>query len=135
MITYIIVSIVGGILFGVMDSVINANRLAQRLYAVYKPIAKTSINIPAGIAIDLVYGFLMAGIFIILYPSLPGEFGLMKGISFAFLAWFFRGLMQVISQWIMFKLPRRTLLYTLLAGLSEMLILGLLYGATLIPFL
>ena len=56
MIRYIIVSIVSGTLFGVLDGVINANPWAQRLYAVYKPIAKTSLNLPAGIAIDLVYG-------------------------------------------------------------------------------
>jgi len=48
MIGYIIVSIVSGILFGILDGVINANPLAQRLYEVYKPIAKTTINPLAG---------------------------------------------------------------------------------------
>ena len=37
---YIIVSVVSGILFGILDGVINANPLAQRLYEVFKPIAK-----------------------------------------------------------------------------------------------
>ncbi len=134
MISYIVVSIVSGILFVAMDGLINANPLAQRLYKVYKPFAKTSINVPAGIVIDLVYGFVMAGIFLILYNSLPGELGLVKGISFAFLAWFFRGVMYVASQWMMFNVPIRALLYTLLAGLCEMLILGILYGLTLIPW-
>lgn len=134
MIPYIIVSIASGVLFGIMDAVINANPLAQRLYNVYKPIAKTSLNIPAGIVIDLVYGFIMAGIFLLLYNSLPGELGIMKGISFAFLAWFFRGMMSVASQWMMFKIPARTLLYSLFAGLCEMLILGILYGLTLTPW-
>lgn len=133
MISYIVVSIVSGILFGVMDGLINANPLAQRLYKVYKPIAKTSMNIPTGIVIDLVYGFIMAGIFLILYNSLPGELGLVKGISFAILAWFFRVVMYVASQWMMFNVPIGALLYTLLAGLCEMIILGILYGLTLIP--
>jgi hypothetical protein len=135
MIRYIIVSVVGGILFGVMDGLINANPLAQKLYKVYKPIAKTSINVPAGIVIDLVYGFIMAGIFLILYTSLPGELGIIKGISFAFLAWFFRVVMHVASQWMMFNVPIRALLYTLLTGICEMLVLGILYGLTLIPFI
>ena len=39
MISYIIVSLVSGILFGVLDSLINANPFARRLYEVYKPIA------------------------------------------------------------------------------------------------
>ena len=130
---YIIVSVVSGILFGILDGVINANPIAQRLYAVYKPIAKTSIKPLAGIVIDLVYGFVMAGVFLLLYNSLPGETGFIKGISFAVLAWFFRVVMYVASQWVMFKVPMQTLLYTLVTGLGEMLVLGVLYGLTLKP--
>ena len=134
MISYIIVSFVSGILFGVLDSVINANPFAKRLNEFYKPIAKTSINVPMGVVIDLVYGFAMAGIFLLLYKSLPGEIGLVKGVSFAILAWFFRVVMSVASNWMMFKVPVRTLLYTLLTGLGEMLILGIIYGFFLEPW-
>ena len=130
---YIFVSVVSGILFAILDGVINANPLAQRLYAVYKPIARTSINPLAGMAIDLAYGFVMAGVFLLLYNSLPGETGLLKGVSFAFLVWFFRVVMSAASQWVMFKVPMKALLYTLLAGLGEMLVLGILYGLVLQP--
>jgi hypothetical protein len=133
MITYIIISIISGILFGLLDGVINANPLAQKLYAVYRPIAKTSINPLAGIVIDIVYGFVMAGIFLLLYNSLPGEIGIIKGMSYAVLVWFFRVLMNVTSQWVMYTVPVQTLLYSLVAGLGEMLILGALYGLTLKP--
>ena len=133
MITYIIVSIVSGVLFGVLDGLINANPLAQNLYQVYKPIAKTSMNPLTGITIDLIYGFAMAGVFLLLYQSLPGEVGLVKGISFAILIWFFRVVMHVASQWVMFNVPVRALLYTLVMGLGEMLILGIVYGLTLQP--
>lgn len=75
----------------------------------------------------------MAGVFLLLYPSLPGESGLLKGVSFAILAWFFRVLMSAAPQWVMFKRPPQTLLYSLLAGFAEMLILGVLYGLTLRP--
>ncbi len=131
--TYIIVSIISGVLFGVLDGLINANPLAQKLYAVFKPISKTSVNAAAGIAIDLVYGFVMAAVFLLLYQSLPGESGLLKGLSFAVLAWFFRVVMYVASQWMMFNVPPRALLYTLAAGLVEMLALGTVYGLTLQP--
>jgi hypothetical protein len=133
MIGYIIVSIVSGILFGILDGVINANPLAQRLYEVYKPISRTSINLLAGILIDLVYGFIMAGVFLLLYSSLPGETGFVKGVSFALLVWFFRVVMSAASQWVMYKVPVAALLYSLVAGLGEMLILGVLYGLTLKP--
>ena len=132
---YIIVSLIGGILFGILDAVINANPLAQRLYAAYKPIARTSVNPIAGIAIDLMYGFVMAGAFLLLYASLPGATGLVKGLSFAILVWFFRVVMQAASHWVMFNVPLKTLLYSLVAGLGEMLILGVLYGLALKPAL
>jgi len=135
MVRYIIVSIVSGVLFVAMDGLINANPLGQRLYEVYKPIAKTSINFPAGVVIDIVYGFVMAGVFLLLYRSLPGETVLLKGINFAFLVWFFRVVMSVASGWMMFNVPVGVLLYTLVTGLGEMLILGILYGLTLKPLM
>ena len=134
MVGYIIVSIVSGLVFGVLDAVINANPLARRLLEAYKPIAKTSINAPAGVIIDLCYGFILAGIFLVLYKGLPGESGLMKGISFAGLAWFFRVVMFTASSWMMFKIPIKTLLYNLLTGLGEMLIIGVIYGLSLKPW-
>ena len=133
MVRYIIVGAISGVLFGILDAVVNANPLAQRLNAVYKPIARTSINPLAGTVIDLVYGFAMAGVFLLLYQSLPGEIGLVKGVSFALLAWFFRVVMSTASQWVMFSVPVKTLLYSLVTGLVEMLILGVLYGLTLKP--
>lgn len=132
---YIIVSIISGILFGVIDGLINANPLAVRLYAVYRPIARKSINLPAGILIDLFYGFVMAGVFLVLYPSLPGELGIVKGVGFALMVWFFRVVMSAASQWMIYIIPARCLLYTTFAGLGEMLALGVLYGLTLRPVL
>jgi hypothetical protein len=131
--SYIIVSIISGILFGILDGLINANPMANKLYEVYKPIAKTSINFVAGTIIDIAYGFILAALFLLVYPSLPGEVGLVKGVSFALIVWFLRVVMSVASQWMMFKVPSKALLYTLLAGLGEMLILGILYGLALQP--
>ena len=130
---YIIVSAVSGLLFGILDGVINANPLAQRLYEYSKPISKTSLNVPTGIVIDLIYGFVMAGVFLVLFKSLPGESGLLKGISFGVMVWFFRVVMYAATQWMTTTIPTDTLLYSLGAGLVEMLILGILYGLTLKP--
>lgn len=133
MLTYIIISVISGILFALLDGAINANSLARRLYAVFKPIARKSIDPLAGILIDLVYGFALAGFFLLLYDSLPGATGLVKGLSYAGLVWFLRVVMSVASQWMMFKMPLKTLLYSLAAGLVEMMALGVLYGLTLKP--
>jgi len=82
---------------------------------------------------DLVYGFVMAGAFLLLYQSLPGNAGWIKGVSFALLIWFFRVVMSAASTWVMFQVQAQTVLYTLVTGLGEMLILGLFYGFTLKP--
>jgi hypothetical protein len=132
---YIIVSVISGILFGIMDALINANPFARRLYKVYRPIARTTLNPTAGFIIDLVYGFAMAGVFLVLYVSLPGKVGLIKGISFAGIVWFFRVIMNTASQWIMFTVPLKSLAYSILTGLGEMLVLGILYGLVLIPII
>ncbi|MBN1972279.1 MAG: hypothetical protein JW787_01470 [Sedimentisphaerales bacterium] len=133
MIRYVIISIASGILFGVLDGIINANPYAQKINAVYKPIARTVINVPAGIVIDLAYGFIMAAVFLIIFNSLPGESGFVKGIVFALFVWFFRVVMSAASSWMMFNLPLKTVLYNLWTGLAEMIILGILYGLTLKP--
>jgi len=130
---YIIGSIAGGLLFGLMDGLINANPLAVRLYAVFKPIARTSVNVPAGVAIDLAYGFILAGLFLMVYPSLPGQAGWVKGLTYGLLVWFFRVVMGVISQWMMYTVPVDALLYSVAAGLVEMLVLGLLFGLVVRP--
>ncbi len=134
MIRYFIVSIANGILFGILDGVINANPLAQRIFEVYKPITRTSINAPVGIIIDIAYGLIIGFIFLILYKALPGNTGLVKGIFFALIIWFFRVLMSVLTTWMMFKVPITTLLYIAVTGLIEMLIIGIIYGIFLKPF-
>ena len=133
MTAYILTAVAGGILFGVMDGAINANPLARRLYAAYEPIARPSVNVAAGIVIDLAYGFIMAGVFLLLYESLPGQAGVVKGLAFGLLAWFFRVVMGAASQWMMFTVPVKAVLYTIATGLGEMLILGVLYGLVLGP--
>ncbi len=133
MLRYLIVSSGGGILFGIMDGLINGNSLAQKLYAAFDPILRKTANVPAGIVIDLIFGFVLAGIFLLLYQSLPSDSGWLKGISFGFIIFFFRVVMQVASQWMMFKVSSQLLIYILISGLIEMLLLGLYFGLLLKP--
>ena len=133
MVRYIVVSVFCGVFFGTMDGIIHANPLARKLLDVYQPIAKTYINIPAGILIDLFYGFILGFFFLLLYKSLPGRTGLVKGISFALIVWFLRVAMSSASSWMMFVIPAATLLYVTAAGLLEMLLLGAVYGIYLKP--
>ena len=131
MLRFVLVSIGSGVLLGVMDGLVHANPLARRLHKVFEPIAKTSINVPAGLVIDLVYGFALAGGFLLLEGSLPGGSGIVKGLAYGGLVWFARVFMQAASQWMMFKVPAKALYYTLVTGLIEMGVLGALYGLLL----
>ena len=133
MVRYFIVSIICGVLFGAMDAIIHANPFAQQMLSVYRPITKASVNVPAGILIDLFYGFILGFLFLLLYKSLPGRTGFAKGISFALIVWFFRIAMNAVSSWMMFTVPAATLLYVTSAGLLEMLLLGFVYGMYLKP--
>lgn len=131
MLRFFLVSVSGGILLGVMDGLANANSLARRLYEVYKPIARTSVNFAAGIAVDLIYGFALAAIYLALFRSLPGGSGLVKGLSFGCLLWFLRVFMYTASQWMMFEIPMGTIAYMLMTGLIECLVVAILLGVTL----
>ncbi len=128
MIWFTITAILTGLLFGILDGLINGNPYATKLMECYKPIAKQSINIPAGIIIDLAYGFAISGLFVLLIPILPTESGIIKGIILGIGMWFFRVLMNVVSSWMMFNIPAKTLFYLLITGLIEMILLGILNG-------
>jgi len=128
---FIITAVLTGLLFGLMDGLINGNPYAVKLLECYKPIAKQTINVPVGFLIDLLYGFVISGIFLIIWPSLPTEIGIVKGLTYGLGMWFFRVLMGVVSHWMMFNVTAKTLFYVLIAGLIEMIILGILNGLIL----
>jgi hypothetical protein len=125
MIRFIIAAVLTGLLFGIMDGLINGNPLAVKLMECYRPIAKQSVNVPAGILIDLFYGFIITGIYVIIMQALPTESGIIKGLTYGLGMWFFRVLMGVVTNWMMFNIPGKTLIYILLTGLIEMSLLGI----------
>jgi hypothetical protein len=116
-----VVGLVGGMAFLILDAALNANPVAQRLYAVYQPIARPSVNALAGSAIDLAYGVILAAVFVTLRSSLPGDASLLKGMSFGLVVWFLRVFMRVAGEWVTTVVPPSTLAYTLLAGLVQVL--------------
>jgi hypothetical protein len=69
--------------------------------------------------------------FILFQGSLPFTYSILNGLLYGVVVWFLRVVMHVASQWMMFNMPVRTMIYTLSVGLVEMLALGLLYGLTL----
>jgi hypothetical protein len=121
-----------GVVFAILDGLLNANPVAQRLYAVYRPIARQSVNAPLGLSFDIISGVVMAALFVGLMPALPGG-PVAKGLAFGLMVWFLRVAMGVASQAVMFEVPGSALAYMLFTGLGEMCVPGLLYGITLRP--
>ncbi len=128
---FLLLCALAGLLMAILDAFLNANPFAARMYAAYQPIARTKMNVGVALAIDIAWGILMGAIFLVIHNSLPGGSELLKGLSFGLLAWFFRVLMQAASQWVMFNVPLRSLLYMTGSGLLEMLAMGLFYGLIL----
>ncbi len=130
---YLFSGLGGGILFALLDGVLNANPLAVRLMAPYQPIARKSPEIAPALLIDLAFGFILAVFFLRLYSALPGANGPMKGLAFGVLVWILRVVMRVASDGVMFDVPASTLFYLLVAGLLETLALGGFFGWALGP--
>ena len=124
---FILSSLIVGIVFGILDGLIHVNPIAENLYNVYKPITSDAVNVMARVIIDVVYGFILCGVFLLLYGSLPGS-GFVKGIAYGILIWIFRVIMYALTQWMMFTVPFSTILYIIISGLIEMLIIGGLIG-------
>ena len=82
MLRYIIVGLASGLLFAILDGVIHANPLARKLYAVYQPIARTSLNPLVGLAIDIAFGFIMAIVFLLIRSTRARSQSIGKNIPF-----------------------------------------------------
>jgi len=82
--------------------------------------------------VDLAYGVILAAVFVVLRPSLPGDTSLLKGASFGLMVWFLRVFMRVAGEWVTTVVPPSTHAYTLLAGLVQVLLVTALI-ALLLP--
>ena len=124
MLRQIVVGLIAGVAFLILDGLVNANPLAQRLHAAYQPIARPSVNALAGSAVDLAYGVILVAFFLTLRPSLPGRTSLLKGLSFGLMVWFLRVVMRVAGEWVTTTVPTSTHAYTLATGLVQVLLVG-----------
>ena len=131
MLRRILVSFAAGVAFVALDGFLNANPVAQHVYAAYRPIARSSVNALAGALVDLAYGAILVALFVTLRHCLPGRTALMKGVSFGAMVWFLRVVMRVAGEWITTTLPTSAHVYSLAAGLVQMLLVAILIALLL----
>jgi hypothetical protein len=127
----VVVSLAAGAAFLMLDGFLNANPLAQHVYAAYRPIARSSINVLAGSLVDLAYGVILVALFVTLRLCLPGWTALAKGVSFGAMVWFLRVVMRVAGEWVTTTLPTSAHVYSLAAGLVQMLLVAILIALLL----
>ena len=132
MLRQIVVGLAAGVVFLVLDGLVNANPLARQVYVAYQPIARTSVDAVAGSLIDLAYGLILVALFVTLRHCLPGRRDLMKGLSFGAMVWFLRVAMRVAGEWVVTTVPASAHAYTLLAGLVQTLTVAVVV-ALLLP--
>lgn len=75
------VGLAAGLLFAIMDGLISANPEAQHLYSVYRPLTRKAVNAPLGLTFDLVWGIVMAFLFVALTSSFPGGWSPKESLS------------------------------------------------------
>jgi hypothetical protein len=74
--------------------------------------------------VDLAYGVILVALFLTLWPGLPGQTSLMKGLSFGVIVWFLRVVMRVAGEWVTTTVPTSTHAYTLAVGLVQLLLVA-----------
>ncbi|MEA2075277.1 MAG: hypothetical protein U9O85_06040 [Euryarchaeota archaeon] len=111
-----------GILFIIFDMLIAIS--TSPIFAPYSdlPIWKTPPNILAGLFFDLINGFILVAVYVIIYNGIPG-FGWKKGLYYGLIVGLFRVVMMSFSSIVMYNIPLKLVITSLITGYIEIAIL------------
>jgi hypothetical protein len=125
----IIAGIAASILFLVLDAVFGVlGGMIGELAFGLPPGQPDEAKLVTGLVFELVNGFMLAVIYAIIYPALPGR-GWKKGISYGVIVWGLRVVMWAFSTYMMTDLSPILIGITALTGLLEMLIICVVIAA------
>jgi hypothetical protein len=85
-------------------------------------------KIKFGVIFELINGFMLAVIYAVIHPSLPGQ-GWKKGVSYGLLVWGLRVVMGAFSTYMMTDMPPILIAITGVTGLIEVMILCIVIAA------
>ncbi len=123
--------IVASVLFLVLDAALGtAGGLigAQLLGLPVEQPPGFEAKVKYGLIFELINGFMLAMIYTVIHPSLPGR-GWKKGISYGLLVWGLRVVMGAFSTYMMTDMPPILIAITVVTGLIEVLILCIVIAA------
>jgi len=131
LIRFVMAGIVASILFLVLDAALGmaGGWIGARVFGL--PSEQPSGiegKMTAGLIFELINGFMLALIYAVVHPSLPGQ-GWAKGLSYGLLVWGLRVVMGGFSTYMMFDVRAISIAITMATGLVEVLILGVAIAA------
>jgi len=129
---FVITGIVASILFLVLDAVFGVlgGVIGQQAFGIPAG-APDESKMGLGLLFELVNGFMLAAVYAVIYPALPGK-GWVKGLSYGMIVWGLRVLMWAFSTYMMTAMSPALIGITVLTGLVEALIICVVI-ATLYP--
>ena len=126
--------IIGGIFIGllmlasgVMSGFFSVAVFKLPIFVSDSTLWRREFNPALSILLDITYGIILAGLFNLLYMSIPGK-GVLKGIAFGLIIWFFKVVMAMGSIRVMFNVSDKILVYWTFSGLLELLVIGSVLG-------
>jgi hypothetical protein len=127
----IVAGIVASVLFLVLDMMLGAvgGLIAANVLGVpFDQPPGIEAKIKLGLLFELINGFMLALIYAVIYRCLPGQ-GWQKGISYGLIVWGLRVVMWAFSTFMMTDTPPALIAITVVTGLIEVLILGVVIAA------
>jgi hypothetical protein len=127
----VVAGIVASVLFLVLDAALGTagGFIGAQVFGV--PVEQPSgfeAKMKFGLIFELINGFMLAVIYAVIHPSLPGR-GWKKGISYGLLVWGLRVVMGAFSTYMMTDMPPILIAINVVTGLIEVLILGIVIAA------
>jgi hypothetical protein len=127
----IVAGIAASVLFLVLDMVFGAvgGLIAADVFGVpFERPPGIEAKIRFGLLFELINGFVLALVYAVIYRCLPGR-GWQKGISYGLIVWGLRVVMWAFSTFMMTDMPPTLIAITVVTGLIEVLILGVVIAA------
>jgi hypothetical protein len=128
---FLVAGIVASVLFLVLDAVLGmvGGLIEAQVFGI--PSAQPAgieAKMMIGLVFELVNGFMLATIYAIIHPSLPGQ-GWKKGFSYGLIVWGLRVVMWAFSTYMMTDMSPILIAINVTTGLIEVLILGIVIAA------
>jgi hypothetical protein len=127
----IVAGIAASVLFLVLDAVLGTagGFIGAQVFGV--PVEQPPVfeaKVKFGLIFELINGFMLAIIYAVIHPSLPGQ-GWKKGIGYGLLVWGLRVVMGAFSTYTMTDMSPVLIAITVVTGLIEVLILAIVIAA------